>query len=174
MPESQNQESRASILYPVIAVLLIWALFLPAIFSGTSTLAGPLEHDIGFQWIPFKEFNRWAIAQGYFPLWNPYVFAGMPFLAFSHSQALYPLGWMLTFFDYAKAVNFFYPIHLSIGFIGLYLLIRNLTVSRFSSALTGLSTVLSVKFFYFIHFLPIASSNFWGNWFFMGGVFITS
>lgn len=166
MPENEKRGSLASAFYPLAGLILIWALYLPAIFSGTSTLAGPLEHDIGFQWIPFKEFNRWAFGQGYFPLWNPYVFAGMPFLAFSHSQVLYPLGWMLTFFDYARAVNFFYPIHLSIGFLGLYFLIRNLSVSRFSAFLAAISAILSGKFFYFVHFLPIASSNFWGIWFF--------
>jgi|GEM_PF-4835629 len=147
-------------------IVLIWAPFVVRMIKGTTALAGLLEHDIGFQWIPFKEFTRAVFAQGYFPLWCPYVFAGMPFLAFSHTQVLYPLGWVLTFFDYAKAVNFYYPLHLSLGFIGFYLLLTNLGISRFVSFLVGLSAVLSGKFFYFIHFLPIASSNFWGIWFF--------
>ena len=147
-------------------IVLIWLPFLIRILTGTSALAGLLEHDVGFQWIPFKEYNRWAIGQGYFPLWCPYVFAGMPFLAFSHTQVLYPLGWMLTFFDYAQAVNFYYPLHLSIGFLGLYLLLTNLGISRFVSFLISLCTVSSGMFFYFIHFLPVSSSNFWGIWFF--------
>ncbi len=145
---------------------LIWLPFLIRTFTGDSALAGLLEHDIGFQWIPFKEYSRWAVSQGYFPLWCPYLFAGMPFLAFSHTQVLYPLGFLLTFFEYAKAVNFYYPIHLSIGFLGLYLLLTSLGLSRFVSFLIGLCTILSGNFFYFIHFLPVASSDFWGIWFF--------
>ena len=129
-------------------------------------MAGLLEHDIGFQWVPFKEYTRWGFSLGYFPLWCPYVFAGMPFLAFTHTGVLYPLGWMLTFFNYAKAVNFFYPIHFSIGFLGLYFVAQNLGISRFSSFLAGLCAIFSAKFLYLVHFLPVASLNFWGIWFF--------
>lgn len=156
----------APLLYPLAGVALIWIMFMPNFVTGLSALPAVLAHDIGFQWIPFKDYNRWAWSLGCFPLWNPYVFAGMPFLAFSHSAALYPLGWIVTLFDYAKAVNFYYPLHLSIGFLGLYLLLRNLKLGRAPSLLAALSAVLSAKFFYFIHFLPSANSNFWGIWFF--------
>jgi len=162
-------ESRGYLLctsYLLLGLVLIWAIFLPGIFAGQSSLAGLLEHDVGFQWIPFKAYNRWAFSLGQFPLWCPYVFAGMPFLAFSHTQVLYPLGWFLTFFDYPKAANFYYPVHLSIGFTGLYFLMRELGISRFGSFLAGLATIVSCMFFYFINFLPIASSNFWAIWFF--------
>jgi len=153
-------------LYPLAGLILIWLPFIIRAVNGQTALAGLLEYDIGFQWIPFKAFTRFCYQNGYFPLWCPYVFAGMPFLAFSHTQVLYPFGFLLTFFDYARAVNFFYPIHLSIGFLGLYLLLRNLSLRAFPSFLASLGMILSGKFFYFIHFLPSASSNFWGVWFF--------
>jgi len=166
MAENSKAENFDKWLYPIAGIILVWAIFIPGIFTGQSALAGLLEHDVGFQWIPFKEYAGWAWSRGYFPLWCPYVFAGMPFLAFSHTGVLYPLGWLLVFFNYAQAVNFYYPLHLSIGYLGLYLLCRNLGISRFSSFLAGISAVLSAKFFYFIHFLPICNSNFWGIWFF--------
>jgi len=164
--ENAKARNRGGFFYPLAGIILVWAIFLPGVFTGQSALAGLLEHDVGFQWIPFKEYARWAFALGYFPLWCPYLFAGMPFLAFSHTGLLYPPGWLLWIFNYAKAVNFYYPLHLSIGFLGLYFLCRKLGVSRFSSFLAGLSAVLSAKFFHFIHFLPSCNSNFWGIWFF--------
>jgi len=160
------RDFRVSGFYLLSGLVLIWAIFLPRIFTGQSSLPLPLDQDVGFQWIPFKEYSRWAFSLGYFPLWCPYLFAGMPFLAFSHTQVLYPLGWMLVFADYARAVNFYYPIHLSIGFIGLYLLATNLGISRFSSFIVGLGTMLTGNFFYFIHYLPISGTDFWSVWFF--------
>ena len=166
MQDKKIFEEKKTWIYPLFGLILIWLIFLVRIFDGQTALGGLLEHDIGFQWIPFKEFTRFCYQNGYFPLWCPYIFAGMPFLAFSHTQMLYPFGFLLTFFDYAWAVNFYYPLHLSIGFLGLYLLLRNLGISALVSFIASLSTILSCKFFYFIHFLPSASSNFWGIWFF--------
>ena len=160
------RENLSKLGYPLLGIGLIWVIFLSRIFANQTSLGLPLVSDIGWQWIPFKEYTHWAFSQGYFPLWCPYLFAGMPFLAFSHTQVVYPLGLLLTFFEYAKAVNFYYPVHLSIGFLGLYLLLRNFSISRFSSLLASFSIILSGKFFYVIHHLPTTTANFWGIWFF--------
>ncbi len=149
-----------------LGLVLIWAPFIARMLAGKTAAPGLLEHDLGAQWIPFREYARAALAQGYFPLWCPDLFAGMPFLAFSHTQTLYPFSLIFNFLDYAQAVNLYYPFHISIGFLGLYLLITNLGVSRFASFVVALSTALSGKFLYFIHFIPIAGSNFWAIWFF--------
>src|SRR5438067_9926739 len=48
--------------------------------------------DAILQNVAWKSFARAAFARGELPLWNPYEFAGMPFLAGGQSGSLYPLG----------------------------------------------------------------------------------
>lgn len=43
------------------------------------------------QWAPFREFMAHSYRAGFFPLWNPYIFGGMPFWAYAHTMATYPL-----------------------------------------------------------------------------------
>jgi hypothetical protein len=163
--EKQPDLALSDYLALTLIAVFILAIYLPHIFSGTSCLALPLEHDIILQWIPFKEFTASSFQQGFFPLWTHNVFAGMPFLAFSHTGVLYPPGWILLN-NYPAAVNWFYPAHLIIAAFGMFFLLRSLRLSAFSSALAALCMVLTGKFFYFIHFLPSACSNPWSPWFF--------
>jgi hypothetical protein len=157
--------SRADYLSLALITFLVFAIYIPDIFSGLSALAMPLEHDIILQWIPFKEFTASSLGQGYIPLWTSNVFAGMPFLAFSHTGVMYPPGWLLLF-DYPSAVNWFYPLHLIIAGWGMFFLLRTLRMAVFPSTMAALCMILTGNFFYFIHFLPSACSNPWSPWFF--------
>ena len=148
----------------LLLALLLAAMFLPVHLQGRSTCALPLEHDVGFQWIPFKEFQARSLEQGFFPLWTDHLFAGMPFLAFSHTGALYPLGLILVAWDYARAVNLFYPLHLFIAGAGLYLLFLRLGNSRLAAWLAAASVIFTGHFFYFIHFLPSTCTIAWSPW----------
>ncbi|HUT52855.1 MAG TPA: hypothetical protein VM658_05645 [bacterium] len=143
---------------------LIWAPFLWRAAAGLTALSAPLTHDVGFQWIPFKIFMRRALSQGMPPLWAPEVFAGFPFAAFSHTGVFYPPGWLLLG-DYARAVNFFYPLHLCIAGSGVYALCRRLKLGPAAAWFAAFSYVFTGKPFYFIHFLPATCSNAWVPWF---------
>lgn len=103
---------------PIIALLF----FLPLILFWPQTMGGKtlLPAENLYQWEPFytyrdeagapdrphnhllsdlvlqnmqwKTFTRQQFADGEIPLWNPYQFAGIPFLAAGQQQVLYPLG----------------------------------------------------------------------------------
>ena len=162
-PRGTPRWRRDSIAVILFAIALA-AIFLPLHLQGRSACSLPLEHDVGFQWIPFKEFQARSLAQGYFPLWTPRVFAGMPFLAFSHTGALYPWGWMLLAGEYARAVNLFYPLHLLIAGCGLYFLFHRLRNSRVAAGLAAAGVIFTGHFFHFIHFLPSACTIAWSPW----------
>ena len=157
---SPRREGLAVLLF----ALVLAAMFLPLYLHGRSACALPLEHDVGFQWIPFKEFQARSLAQGYFPLWTDHVFAGMPFLAFSHTGVLYPLSPILVVWDYARAVNLFYPLHLFIAGCGLYFLFLRLGQSRPAAWLAAASVIFTGLFFYFVHFLPSTCTIAWSPW----------
>lgn len=156
---------KADALALLVLFLLIGAPFITRILLGVTALSAPLTHDIGFQWIPFRLFIKNALAQGVFPLWADQVFAGFPFAAFSHTGVFYPLGWLFLLGDYARVVNYFYPIHLCIAAAGVYALSRRLGLSVVAAWLAALTYVFTGKPFYFIHFLPSVCGNVWVPWF---------
>src|SRR5260221_9316672 len=51
-----------------------------------------LLSDLVLENLPWKQFIRQSIANYEIPLWNPYIFAGVPFLAAGQSSALYPFS----------------------------------------------------------------------------------
>jgi hypothetical protein len=150
--------------------VLIFIPFIVRAVMGRSALSLPLMHDVGFQWVPFRAFMARALDAGMFPLWAPEVFAGFPFAAFSHTGVFYPPGWLLLIGDYARAVNFFYPLHLMIAATGVYALGRSMGLSRLAAWLAALSYVLTGKPYYFIHFLPATCSNVWAPWLLVGAM----
>ncbi|HSR66978.1 MAG TPA: hypothetical protein VLU25_03465, partial [Acidobacteriota bacterium] len=54
------------------------------------SVQNPIISDITDQVYPYQVYLRSELAQGRLPLWNPYVQAGVPFLANSVSAALNP------------------------------------------------------------------------------------
>jgi hypothetical protein len=167
--ESENTGLKKNVKAELIALVslfaLVWAPFIARMVAGASALSGPLTHDIGLQWIPFRLFIKHSLAQGVFPLWAPQVFAGFPFAAFSHTGVFYPPGVLLLAADYARAVNFFYPLHLCIAGSGVYALCRRLGLGPPAAWFAALSYTFTGKPYYFIHFLPAACSNAWVPWF---------
>jgi hypothetical protein len=144
---------------------LIFAPFLLRAGQGSSALSLPLNHDIALQWVPFRAFIGRAFAEGYFPLWVSQVFVGFPFAAFSHTGVFYPLAFILDGQNYARSVNWFYPVHIFIAAAGVYSLTRRAGLSAFPAFFAAMTYAFTGKTFYFVHFLPSAMSNPWAPWF---------
>lgn len=84
------------------------------------------------------------LAEGVFPLWNPYIFSGFPHFAMPESALLYPATWLFALgsFDVVSRIDVL--MHLCIFVLGIYWLGRDLFQSRRTAlffalvALTGL------------------------------------
>ncbi|MBI2822741.1 MAG: YfhO family protein [Acidobacteria bacterium] len=69
--------------------------------------------DLLQQFYPYLEFFSTEIRRGHFPLWNPYVLCGAPFLANSVSAILFPVTWMVLllpteiFFEWSAFLKLF-------------------------------------------------------------------
>ena len=77
--------------WPWVALLVLFSAVLSfwPLLWGKTIVAHPRSADIGNQWLGFAAFLRNIYLAGYFPLWDPHDFCGMPFLAFSHTNSLY-------------------------------------------------------------------------------------
>jgi O-antigen/teichoic acid export membrane protein len=86
----------------------------------------------------WKRFVRTSLQAGELPLWNPYLFAGAPFLANGQHGAYYPFGILFLIIPLAKAYGLFTVTQLWLAGVLMYVFGRTLRMGRASSALAGL------------------------------------
>lgn len=92
--------------------------------------------DITQYVLPLRAYAAREIMAGHFPTWNPYIFAGAPFLASPQSALFYPGTLLFFFFTPEISVKLFGLLHLLLLFFGIYLLAAEMKFSR-SAALAA-------------------------------------
>ncbi len=97
---------------------------------------------------PTRYFAASSIAAGEIPFWNPYVFAGMPFLADIQSAVLYPLNLALNLFVRdghlgLVAVEALAAVHLMLAGCWMFLLVRRLGASVWGGWAGGITFMFS-------------------------------
>src|SRR5262245_40939294 len=70
---------------------------------GATTPQNPLVSDLMIENYAWKQFTLNSLKQGEIPLWNPYLFAGVPFLAMGQHSMYYPFSWLFLVLPLAKA-----------------------------------------------------------------------
>ncbi|TKJ29616.1 MAG: hypothetical protein CEE40_07695 [Chloroflexi bacterium B3_Chlor] len=80
--------------------------------------------DVFTYFYPYKAYAAEVIRQGSLPLWNPYLFMGVPFLANIQSATLYPLNLPFYWLAVPKMVSYSIVLHVFLGGAFTYLLGR--------------------------------------------------
>jgi hypothetical protein len=125
---------------PMLLFLVITVgLFRSFIFSS-QMLFGTDTFEAGLMFRSFyAEFVR---AHHTIPLWNPYLFGGLPFVDAMHGETFYPLAALKFFVPVARALGFKIVITVLLSGIFMYLLLRTLGLSRPVSTFGGLAYLL--------------------------------
>ncbi len=113
-----------------------------AAYREVAKAPAPHNHllsDMVLQNLPWKSFIRAQLAQGEIPLWNPHLFAGIPFFAAGQHSALYPLSIVYYLLPLSAAYGWFIVLNLWLAgtFMAGYL--RALGGNRAGAALAGIS-----------------------------------
>jgi hypothetical protein len=116
--ESMKEWHKAGIFY----LILLFILFFPVFWSGSTTLL--FGSDIHEYYYFVEQFFKNSIRDGIFPWWNPYQFGGAPFFANPQIVPLYPFHIIFLFFPLSVSFSMFIILHLFIGLMGMYRLIR--------------------------------------------------
>ena len=98
----------------------------------------PLLSDLILQNYPWKRFIRQAIDAREIPLWNPYIFSGVQFLASGQHSLFYPLSLIFYVLPLEKAYGWFMLSHYFLAGVTMYLFARALQIGRLG-ALIGAS-----------------------------------
>ena len=110
-------------------VLAGFLLFLLIFFSGV--LAQPGERCLGRPGSDAQDLFYGSRAYGFgevragrFPLWNPYEFLGMPFVAGLQSAMFYPTNWLCAVLPLCRAINIGIVLNLFLSGLFTYLWAR--------------------------------------------------
>lgn len=111
-----------------------------------------LLSDLVLENYPWKKFILESLKAGELPLWNPYQFAGLPFLAAGQHSAFYPFSIIFYLFPLARAYGLFTVSQFFLAGLFTYIFLRVLGLRRLSALCgamvyeLGLFMVVSVVF----------------------------
>lgn len=121
-------------------IVLIVVAAAPALFLWRAALLRGifLHSDICYFFEPVKAFMHEALQLRRLPLWTPYLFCGYPMASEGQIATFYPpailISWLLPSF---AAINWLLISHLMLAGVGVYLLSRNLNISRYGAWLAA-------------------------------------
>jgi len=135
---TSSDASSAPRLAPLWAILActLGALTLahPALTGGFLVSAVSDQYIAGY---PFRDFAAASLRAGDgIPLWNPYLFGGLPYIAAMHGDIFYPTALLRMFLPTDVAMTWGMILHLVLAGVATYAFLRLLRV-RFHAALLG-------------------------------------
>lgn len=134
--------------------LVVWAVYISLCLLFFKELIFQSQwfgEDFFTQHFPNRNYAAVELSKGFFPLWTPYVFSGMPFFADIQTAVLYPFNLVLSLFvsegglPYA-VYEYQVVFHLALGGYFMFLFLRDLALD-FKSALLGGSLFAFNAFF---------------------------
>lgn len=114
-----------------------WASY--AAELGVETPHNGLLTDLVIENYPWKRFFVESVKNREIPLWQPYLFAGSPFLATGQHSMLYPFSWLFFLMPIWKAYGWFTVSQLWLAGALMYVYGRTLRMRRASAAIAGLA-----------------------------------
>lgn len=94
----------------------------------------PVGYDVFTYFYPNQAYAADALRQGRLPLWNPFLFAGVPFLANSQTAVFYPFNLLFLITSVPRAYVYSVLLHVIIAGCCMYIFCRStLAVDRLSA-----------------------------------------
>jgi len=121
-------------------LVFFWrVVFLGEILTGGDVLAAAAI---------FEDYATERMAAGHLPLWNPYIFSGMPFFdSMSWSAFVYPSYWIKVIIEKIPGVQlprlFFLFLHYELAGLGTYFYLRSRKMGHGGAVVAGIAFMLS-------------------------------
>ncbi|HMV46801.1 MAG TPA: YfhO family protein [Blastocatellia bacterium] len=128
---TSDRLSRVGVALTLVLLPLIY--FFPAALGKVTLAPG----DGWTQILGIRVLIGQMLAGGEWPLWNPYIFAGMPLLAAIQPGALYPPTWLFAVLSPQWAMNLLVLMTYHLALIGTYLFARRIGINRIGALIAG-------------------------------------
>ncbi len=136
-----------------------WKAF--AAQMGAQVPHNELLSDLILENYAWKTYLRESFRSGQIPLWNPYIFTGMPFLAGGQHSGLYPLSLVYYLLPLSLAYGVFTWLQLALAGISMYILMRILGRSRWAAVFAGVAYQFSGFFIVSVVFPMMIAAASW-------------
>ena len=88
--------------------------------------------------VPFRVAAAQIVRSGHLPIWNPYIFSGMPLLGAAQGGILFPLNWFYLVFAASTSSNLMVLSSFMVAALGAFLYARSTRTSIAGAAVTSL------------------------------------
>ena len=127
----------AWVLFSGVCALLSVLFYRDFVFGPGTMLFGTDMLDQAYQ---LRKFGVEEIRSGRgFPLWNPFVYGGLPYLAVLPGPVFYPTSLLYLVMPLHRAIGWTFVLHTALGGIFAYAAGRSLRLGPWASAVAGLA-----------------------------------
>ncbi|MBI3893951.1 MAG: hypothetical protein HY303_20725, partial [Candidatus Wallbacteria bacterium] len=133
-----------------VFLLLDLALFAPVLLSGADRGLGWADGDLPRMFVPWRLWAKQRLLAGELPLWNPHIFAGLPYLAGFQGAIFYPPN-ALYLLPLGMAISLSRFLHTLLGQFGAWMLGREAGAAHPGPILTGIAFSLCAQSTYRIY-----------------------
>ncbi|HEY1952241.1 MAG TPA: hypothetical protein VGG76_05500 [Gemmatimonadaceae bacterium] len=137
LPAPRFASGWAALVYAVATLTLAW----PALAGKFLVNPHSDQYVAGYA---FREFGAATLrATGHFPLWNPYLFGGLPYIAAMHGDIFYPTFLLRMILPTDVAMTWGFIIHIFLAGFFTYVFLRGLGYGFYGSLVGGLAYMMS-------------------------------
>ncbi len=129
--------------------------------GGISVPHNELLSDLILENYAWKRFIVQSIKARQIPLWNPYIFAGLPFLAAGQHSALYPFSLLFYVLPIASAYGYFTVLQLFLAGLFAFIYARVIGLGRLGAAVTAITYMFSAFMVVSVVFTMIIAAAAW-------------
>ena len=137
--------------------ILVISLFADIIFSEKNLVLSHPQGDLTSEFLHSRQFGFNELKNGNLPLWNPYIFSGVPFFESMQPALMYPLNWIYLIFPLRQAINIEIVLHVFLSGIFMYLWVVYRGYSKIAGILSG--TLFMFCGAHFMHIMAGHLSN---------------
>jgi O-antigen/teichoic acid export membrane protein len=120
-----------------------------------------LLNDLLLENFAWKTFILESLQNGQIPLWNPYLFAGAPFLAAGQHSALYPFTLLFYVLPIPQAYGWFTVLHLFLAGLFMHYFLRTIGSQRLGATIAGVTYALSLFMIVSVDFPMVIAAVTW-------------
>lgn len=121
-----------------LLILALVIIFLgPALYPPAGQALG--THDTNGLFAPWFEVIGQSVREGRIPYWDPYQFAGYPFLSNPQVGFFYPPTWLAVVLPANVAISWYVVVHLWLAAVGMLLFARVMGGSWLGAAVAAVT-----------------------------------
>jgi len=104
-------------------------------------------NDVSFMFLHWWRFALRSLHQGELPLWNPYLFSGVPFLANPQPALFYPPVWLGLLLSPQRLAGLLFVLHFWLAGAGMLIWLRSEGADEAGALLGGIAFCFGSYFF---------------------------